>query len=74
MKKIRENDENESDENINAGLGNDCQVEYRYFYIFSYIKNNHMMDIFIYLKVTTIYNDGAMLTETFCRVVFITRF
>ena len=30
MKPIRENDENESAGNINAGLGNDCQVEYRY--------------------------------------------
>ena len=39
MKQIRENDENESDENKNAGLGNDCQVEYRYFYIFSDVKN-----------------------------------
>ena len=44
MKQIGANDENESDENINAGLGNNCQVEYRYFYIFSYAKNIHMVD------------------------------
>ena len=34
-----------SHENKNAGLGDDCQVKYRYFYIFSYVKNIHMMDI-----------------------------
>ena len=50
MKQIRENAENENDGNINVGLGNDCQVEYRYFYIFSYVKTIHMMDIFLYLK------------------------
>ena len=47
MKKIRETDENKSDENKKASLGNHCQVEYRYFYIFSYVKNIHVGYIFI---------------------------